>query len=211
MNDFQIVLEDIDRNLSKFDLPLTEKDSYNIPSQNITPPTSSHNIRKTQYPTSHPKCHTTSSHNIQELHYPTSHPKCPSTSPISPILLSDISNLKISPQKKKDNPTLTHNNIPAQYHAIPSKNSTTTLTPPIPPSDTPILNITPQNKANLTTLKCILRKGGEPTPDTFEILGQKRPASNHADHTGLPNKKIVVSQSGKENVQILAEAVQQPC
>ena len=36
-------------------------------------------------------------------------------------------------------------------------------------------------------------------------------ANNHADHTGLPNKKMAVSQLGKENVQILAEAVQQPC
>ena len=76
---------------------------------------------------------------------------------------------------------------------------------------TPTINITPQNKANLTTWKRILRKGGEPISDTFEILGQKRPASNHANDTGLPNKKFVVSQSGKENVQILAEAIQQPC
>ena len=66
--DIQTVLEDLDRDLSKFDLPLTENNSYNIPSQNITTPTSSHNILKTQYPTSHPKCHTTSSHNTHAIH-----------------------------------------------------------------------------------------------------------------------------------------------
>ena len=44
-----------------------------------------------------------------------------------------------------------------------------------------------------------------------EILGQKRPASNPTSHVVLPNKKIVVSHIGKENVQILVEAVYQPC
>ena len=117
--------------------------------------------------------------------------------------------MKISP--KKANPTLTHDNIPTQYHATPSKNSTSALSPPKPLSETSILNVTPQNKTNLTTWKRLLRNGGVSHSDTLDILGQKRPANNHTDHTGLPNKKMVVSQLGKENVQILAEAVQQPC
>ena len=254
MNDFQDVLEDIDRDLSKYDLPLPENNSHNIPTQNITHPTSPHNIPKTNDPTSHAKVNNTSSHNTHDLHYPTPHPKCPPTSPISltplsdisnqtipshkkanstlnhntmstqyhantsknstttiapPKPLSDISNMSISP--KKANPTLTHDNIPTQYHAIPSKNSTSALSPPKPLSETSFQNVTPQNKTNLTTWKRLLRNGGVSHSDTLDILGQKRPANNHADHTGLPNKKMVVSQLGKENVQILAEAVQQPC
>ena len=68
MNDFQDVLEDIDRDLSKYDLPLPENNSHNIPTQNITYPTSPHNIPKTNDPTSNTKIHTTSFQNTHDLH-----------------------------------------------------------------------------------------------------------------------------------------------
>ena len=142
---FQRDIDDIDRDLSRFDLPLAEIKSHEILSENNSPSTSSHNIPKPQHP------------NITS--------KPPTMPPTPPTLLFDISNLKVSPQ----------------------------------------------NKVNPTTWKRIPRIGGDATLDTTEILGQKRPASNLTSHVVLPNKKIVVSHIGKENVQILVEAVYQPC
>ena len=169
---FQKVIDDIDRDLSRFGLPLTDNNSHSTLPQNNSPPMSSYNTSAT--------------------HHPIIHYKCPTTPPIPPNPLSDISNLPVSPQKKA-NPMLTHNTTPTHYPNIPSKNTTTPPTPPNPRFDISNLKESPQNKANPITWKCIHRTGGEPTSDTIEVLGQKRPASNPTNHIGLPNKKIVVS------------------
>ena len=81
MDTFQ---RDIDRDLSRFDLPLAENKSHDILSENKSPSTLSHNIPKPQHP------------NIPS--------KPPTTPPTLPTLLFDISNLKVSPQNKV-NPT----------------------------------------------------------------------------------------------------------
>ena len=81
---FQRDIDDIDRDLSKFDLALAENKSHEILFENKSPSTSSHNIPKPQHP------------NIPS--------KPPTTPPTPPTLLFDISNLKVSPQNKV-NPT----------------------------------------------------------------------------------------------------------
>ena len=81
---FQRDIYDIDRDLSRFDLPLAEIKSHEILSENNSPSTSSHNIPKPQHP------------NITS--------KPPTMPPTPPTLLFDISNLKVSPQNKV-NPT----------------------------------------------------------------------------------------------------------
>ena len=173
--------------------------------------------------------HPTLTQNITQKHYSTpSKNNTTSQSPTNP--LSNISNIMVTPQNIA-NSTLTHNNTSTHYPTIPSKITTmlaynttsthcptipskNTITPPTPPnplSDISNFKKPSQNKTNPTTWKRLHRPGREPTSDNFEVLGQKRLASNPTHHTGLPNKKIVVSRSGKENVQILAEAVYQPC
>ena len=84
MDTFQRDIDNIDRDLSRFDLPLAENKSHEILSKNKSPSTLSHNIPKPQHP------------NIPS--------KPPTTPPTLPTLLFDISNLKVSPQNKV-NPT----------------------------------------------------------------------------------------------------------
>ena len=93
-----------------------------------------------------------------------------------------------------------HNILKPQHPNIPSKPPTMPLTPPTLLFDSSNLKVSPQNKVNPTTWKRIPRTRGDASPDTTEILGQKRPASNPTNHAMLPNKKTVVSQIGKENV-----------
>ena len=57
-NSFQKVINDIDCDLSKFELPLTDNNSHSTLPQNNSPPTSHHTISATHHPIIQPKCST---------------------------------------------------------------------------------------------------------------------------------------------------------
>ena len=229
---FEKQIEEIDREIRKFDFPFNADqeqimDTENIslqcipphttisspnPSPTPSPPQNSNITEETQNITPAPPSTFTPKTTIQTT-IPAP-PKNSNTSTPNPTLpIPD----KTHEKHANPHPIITRTSPPLH---IPNHHSTTPQFPkPTSPqhhttkntSVSSLQNRAPTNTHPLATWKRIPRNTAHEALTKTALLGQKRAAPHHDHQSELPSKKFMVSQIDNETPLLLAEAGSQPC
>ena len=186
---FEKHIEDIDRDLRKFDLPTPNGANTHLP-DTLKPP-----IPDTRSPNT--------------PHNPHHAPKRPTN-----LTPEDHKPHQTFDQPNPNTLTTPHGHNPQQTTNQPIPNTLTTkddhdLNPSAP--DSPNLTPTSSNTTNRPTWKRMPRAEVEQKPCQLASCGTKRTLPDYKHQSELPKRRAVVSQVDEVELQILAKAGPQPC